>query len=380
MATERPRRSTTAKVMAKVREHTVEASTSSTIISTSKKRKAQKIKESHDVPTSLDFLLTNPKSPLVTLDLSTLINENTWGALSQESRDLLSTMLPPNPSPFFQPSLNREHPANRQLAEIGTELKTDSFDIDIDAMAFTSEPQPCFFADPFFEAGAKTFQDHLYSGWLTPAHRALVREYTEKAQMGELHAPWKDQVWAEEHPVVGGTPLDIEVAGEASLITLAGLAKHSVIRLGDVLSYRRHFAQLNRTVTKDVLIESFQTGKYSLTGLVAPSTQTYLPPSLLEHPESVKKSSEDAPERVLRLLAILNPSQLENALLDTDATVPKAKRPNANAWKSIGVWRWREDQIPDPSAYAVDSEEAKKGYREYHGTLFYLRGCFHDDL
>ena len=45
-------------------------------------------------------------------------------------------------------------------------------------------------------------KDHLYSGWLTPAHETLVREYTNNLQKGEIHAPWKDDVWSREHPTV----------------------------------------------------------------------------------------------------------------------------------------------------------------------------------
>jgi hypothetical protein len=67
MATERPRRSirVPAKFQDKVLDETPTASPS-----TPKKRKASPIKDSHEDPTSLDFLLTNPKSPLVGLEMS----------------------------------------------------------------------------------------------------------------------------------------------------------------------------------------------------------------------------------------------------------------------------------------------------------------------
>jgi hypothetical protein len=133
-------------------------------------------------------------------------------------------MLPPTVFPFFRPSLDSHHPANTQLSH---ETKEGSHN-DVDAMALASEPDPCFFTEPFFKAGIRTFQvcglvilsyksaslrkiiwlnyflpkDHLYSGWLTPAHDALVREYIANLQKGKMHAPWKDDVWSEEHPVV----------------------------------------------------------------------------------------------------------------------------------------------------------------------------------
>lgn len=67
MATERPRRST--RVPAKYQDKQIQ-DTHATPHSASKKRKASPIKDSHQDPSSLNFLLTNPKSPLVNMDLS----------------------------------------------------------------------------------------------------------------------------------------------------------------------------------------------------------------------------------------------------------------------------------------------------------------------
>ena len=92
-----------------------------------------------------------------TSDSQTLINEHTWTALSTDSRCLLSTMLPPTAFPFFRPSLDPRHPANTQSGDKPTQ--NDS--MDVDSMALASEPDLSFLTDPFFEAGAKTFQVRL---------------------------------------------------------------------------------------------------------------------------------------------------------------------------------------------------------------------------
>ncbi|KAF8530177.1 Asx homology domain-containing protein [Hysterangium stoloniferum] len=339
-----------------------------------KKRKEPPPKE--DVKTD-EYLLTSKKSPIVDIELSTLINRNTWDALSPDSRALLSTMLPPPFFPFFKPRLIPNHPSSRQLQESLGEV--DEALNDVDAMTLASEPDVSFFTDPFFEAALSTFQDQLSAGQFSATHETLVREYTEKVKQGTIHAAWKDQTWQDTHPIILRRPIDADVlAGDASSITLGDLAKNSIIRTGDILAYRRNFSHLNCTVAKDV--DSLQPSKYSLTVLTTPSSQTYLPLADIQHLSITTTSSGAEPDILLRLAAISTPAQLENALLDTDGRIKKDKRPSASAWKSIGLWRWRDGQAPDPTAYAEDSPEAIRGYREYQGTLFYLRGCFYDDM
>lgn len=45
-------------------------------------------------------------------------------------------------------------------------------------------------------------QDHIYTGWLTRTHRALVEKYLKGVQEGVVHAPWKDETWDRDHPEV----------------------------------------------------------------------------------------------------------------------------------------------------------------------------------
>lgn len=68
---------------------------------------------------------------------------------------------------------------------------------------------------------------------------------------------------------------------------------------------------------------------------------------------------------------IISPSLLETGLLDANGRLGKAQRPNGNAWKSISVWRRR--------AGAETSVDNKRGGKENHGTLFYLRSVYYNE-
>jgi hypothetical protein len=59
---------------------------------------------------------------------------------------------------------------------------------------------PNFFTDPHFLSAAHTFQDHLFSSYLTPTSSATLRTWLDGVHSGAIHAPWKDEVWEQEHP------------------------------------------------------------------------------------------------------------------------------------------------------------------------------------
>lgn len=42
-------------------------------------------------------------------------------------------------------------------------------------------------------------QDHLYTGWYTRPHRDLVQKHLDNIRSGKQHAPWKDDVWGQNH-------------------------------------------------------------------------------------------------------------------------------------------------------------------------------------
>ncbi|KAG8807768.1 hypothetical protein FRC18_005383, partial [Serendipita sp. 400] len=110
---------------------------------------------------SLEWMLSSDKSPLC----SKVINEVTWVCLSDEDRKILSSLLPPTIHPGYKPALPWYHPSK------GT----------VDADTQSIEPQPgtadvfeaetgLFMNLPSFESALVTFQDQLYSGWLTTKH------------------------------------------------------------------------------------------------------------------------------------------------------------------------------------------------------------------
>jgi hypothetical protein len=54
---------------------------------------------------------------------------------------------------------------------------------------------PNLFNDSHFLSAARTFQDQLYSGWMTKTHEAKVEKFQAGIADGTLSAPWKDEVW-----------------------------------------------------------------------------------------------------------------------------------------------------------------------------------------
>ncbi|KAJ7255397.1 Asx homology domain-containing protein [Mycena rebaudengoi] len=310
-----------------------------------------------DPADQLRSLLQNPKSRLTKIDISDLINANSWNMLSPESQTKLSALLPPTAFRSFEPALGPDHPA--AVDSIRMDSNPDALG-PVDTSVFT---------DAHFLAASRTFQDHLYSNWLSDVHAEKVRKYEEGIKDGTLAAPWKDEVWESNNteetkmPSASSTAL----AGEAAELKLVDLAKNSVLREGDVIAYRRKFTHVDVVVEKDAIIQTIDPRTHSLTVLVEPGTTRDLPGHLL-------LPSPSDPSAPTRSMTITSPSQLENGLLDVDGRVERARRPNGNAWKALTLWRWRGDGSEYMGAHG-----GRRGGREDHGTLFYLRGCYYQD-
>ncbi|KAJ7484368.1 Asx homology domain-containing protein [Mycena latifolia] len=318
----------------------------------------RKAKEDADPAEQLHLLLQNPKSRLTKMNISDLINANSWNMLSPDSQSRLAALLPPTAFPSFQPSIGFDHPA-----------AGDSMNIDFER---SGPIDTSLFTDPHFLAAAHTFQDHLYSNWLSDGHAEKVKKYEQGIKDGSLAAAWKDEVWERdnqrEEPTATSAANGPSLAGEAAELKLVDLAKNSVLREGDVIAYRRNFSHLDIVVEKDTIVQRIDPRTHSLTVLVEPGTTCDLPAHLL----MPGPSEPDAPTRIM---TITSPTQLENALLDVDGRVEKAKRPNGNAWKAMTLWRWTGDALE----YTSSSADGRRGGREDHGTLFYLRACYYQD-
>ncbi|KAJ7033465.1 Asx homology domain-containing protein [Mycena alexandri] len=314
-----------------------------------------------DPTEQLRFMLQNPKSRLTNMDISDLINANAWNMLSPDSQSRLSACLPPTAFSHFQPSIGPDHPA-----------AVNSMSIDPNR---SSPVDISFFTDAHFLAAAHTFQDHLYSNWLSDAHAEKVKKYEQGIRDGTLAAPWKDEVWERDNhvaePATGGTGFlsSSPLAGDAAELKLVDLAKSSVLREGDVLTYKRSFTNVDIIVEKDVIVQRIDPRTHSLTVLLEPGPRRDLPAELL-------MPGPSEPEAPTRTMTITSPTQLESGLLDVDGRVERTKRPNGNAWKSFTLWRWSGDSLE--TAFS-DNGPGRRGGRQDHGTLFYLRACYYQD-
>ncbi|KIM37513.1 hypothetical protein M413DRAFT_423424 [Hebeloma cylindrosporum] len=312
----------------------------------------------------LKTLLESSKSDLVSLDMNDIINANTWGMLSEDGRARLRSLLPPTVFSDYRETLGEDHPATKD-----TEPKAGSCSKGEDANATLTELNLSVFTDPHFLAAARTFQDHLYLGWFTDAHAEKVRQFQEGVMKGTMSAPWKDEIWERDNVALVAVEPDIEAvssarAGGASQVKLFTLAKKGIIRVGDVIAYKRAFAT-SEVVEKDVIVQSVHPKTYALTVLTQPGAVKYLPSHLLTEPP-------EEPSAPTLSMTITSPSMLETGLLDTDGRMEKARRPNGNAWKSFTVWRWRGG--------GNWRAEDDRGGRENHGTLFYLRGSYYHEM
>ncbi|KAK7045941.1 hypothetical protein VNI00_006936 [Paramarasmius palmivorus] len=353
--------------------------------STRPKRKAKEVEPVNDGEYELEDLLQFSKSVLTTMDISDLVNATTWEMLTPEARERLAKLLPPTAFKGYQAVISDGHPAKPFLRD------SDAMDVDPSSSQVPSPFSPdnldiSVFTDPHFLAAAHTFQDHIYSGWLTNVHKDKVKKFEDGVRDGSLAAPWKDEEWERSNPgpsmedmdgtagadnaptngaPTGGVAESSARAGEAAEIRLYELARNSVVRVGDVLAYRRHFSMLDLVVEKDVIVQSINKSSRSITILLESGTAQYLPAHLLlpDPPE---------PAALTQSVDITSPSMLEAGVLDLDGRVERSKRPNGNAWKCFTVHRWREGV----EAMDIDSP---RGGRDSHGTLFYLRSSFYSD-
>ncbi|EEB91929.1 hypothetical protein MPER_09639, partial [Moniliophthora perniciosa FA553] len=209
------------------------------------------------------------------MNISDLINSTTWDMLLPEHRERLVKLLPPAAFKGFRECIAEHHP--------GAAKDPNAMDIDPSSSQIPNpSPEtldPSFFTDPHFLAAAHTFQDHIYSGWLTSPHKEKVRNFEERVRdmrpgLG-VHAPWKDEEWERNNAgntrereedtsatgvaVTGGVAQSSARAGVAAEIRLYELARNNVLRVGDVLAYKRHFSMSDTIVEKDIIIHSINT-------------------------------------------------------------------------------------------------------------------------
>ncbi|PPQ67621.1 hypothetical protein CVT26_006831 [Gymnopilus dilepis] len=314
-----------------------------------------------DPEKTFNMLMESSKSDLVSLDMQDIINSHTWSMLSDDARNQLKAFLPPTAFTNYQASLGSDHPSRKD-----EDADKMSVDEKHDAGSSQAELNFGFFNDPHFLAATRTFQDHLYLNYFSEAHVAKVGQFEQGIQEGTMAAPWKDEVWYRDNPPPGPSLQDVLSngrAGEAREVKLGTLAKNKVVRVGDVIAYRRAFAT-SEVIEKDAIIHSIHPKTFALTMLTRSGPHRDLPQELL----TPKPSEPAQPPLSMEITSL---SMLETGLLDTDGRMEKSRRPNGNAWKCFTVWRFRPGAEYNP----YDS----RGGRENHGTMFYLRGSFYHD-
>ncbi|KAF5393786.1 hypothetical protein D9757_000074 [Collybiopsis confluens] len=307
------------------------------------KRKSDLVAAESDI----NKLLKLPKSKLTTKHLPDIINPSSWEIISSESRSRLSQFLPPTAFADYQKTLDPDHPSRVRQHHPQPSPGSHYPDLVL----------PVLFTDPHFLAAARTFQDHLYSGWLKDEFKANVSTYQEGIRNGSLAAPWKDEEWDRDHPrhdLLVVSPAKSRKSSKASTADL-----RLVVQVGDIISYRHNFAANNVLVEKDVLVHSINTDR-SITVLMESGTVQHLPQYLL-----IPGPPDPVPP--IQGMDVSSPGMLETGILDLDGRVERAKRPNGNAWKAFTVYRRRDDSWIDNN----------KGGRQQSGTLHYLRSTIH---
>ena len=173
---------------------------------------AEKKGKQRDPEAQLDYLLTNSRSKVTTLDIAVslkhfsgrgtsnetypallqdVLNYESFLNLSEESKELLCSLLPPTAFVTYTQTVDRTHPSGRADASAAS------------CPGFERSPatlDPTFFTSPFLLSAAHAWQDHIYSGFFSVKSQDTLAKHADGVHTGTLHAEWKDETWAREHP------------------------------------------------------------------------------------------------------------------------------------------------------------------------------------
>lgn len=133
-----------------------------------------------------------PKMNSFALSIQDVLDPLVWEMLSGESRSTLKPLLPPTAFVGYCPKLGRDHPAAQADMDVDPSNGNGAMTDEVDAAAL--------FTDAHFLAAARTFQDHLYSNWLSDAHREKIDKFESDLRNGSLAVRWKDEQWLEDNP------------------------------------------------------------------------------------------------------------------------------------------------------------------------------------
>ena len=128
--------------------------------------------------------------------LQDVLNYENFVTLSQEAQESLCLLLPPTAFSSYRPELPSSHPAifDRDASNVSDASNA----MDVDSERTPANLNPNTFTSSAFLAAATTYQDHIYSSWMTATSEAQLAKFKQGIQDGSLHAEWKDDAWDEE--------------------------------------------------------------------------------------------------------------------------------------------------------------------------------------
>ncbi|KAG9041225.1 hypothetical protein FS837_012537 [Tulasnella sp. UAMH 9824] len=368
--------------------------------------------------TSLQYLLTNPRSKLCKVNISDVFNTKTWELLSEDARKRLLPLLPPTAFIDYTPKIDASHPSNVS--------KPSDDAMDIDQIPQPQSPQagersldllaPNFLKCHFLQSAAQQYQDQIASGFFTEKSVQRVQTYNEAVADGTAHARWKDDEWDEDHPseseeepvakssTAKGKAKAAPSRKPTFVPSIPELVENRLLRLGDLLVYKRGFAQPRLVVQKHLLVQSVDESSGTVTFLLPLGTTTSFNDDVLTFPAEIlptipttnltpSLSFTNSPRKPLHrtnedfddfpnsstarepqpdyisITTSTSAAALESHLLPLYNDLPPEKihQPDSNSSKCFTVWRWK-----DEDAAMGGNPNARLGGRQSIGNLHYL--------
>ncbi|CAG8536258.1 2114_t:CDS:2 [Paraglomus brasilianum] len=173
--------------------------------------------------------------------------------------------------------------------------------------------RPYFFHDVIYKECVTEFQEQLYNGECTEEYKATVRKAREDYLNSDVVEPWKDLEFEKQWGDLSFDPRT-QIAGDSASIALTDMALAKLIRENDILFYERCFNKVDVKVVSRVRVISINKRSGALTVV-------------------------DEKDPALVFDDIVKPTALETQIIDEDGRVPKDRRPNGNAFRSIKLIR-----------------------------------------
>ncbi|CAM0137813.1 hypothetical protein VKS41_001027 [Umbelopsis sp. WA50703] len=251
---------------------------------------------------SLDYLLRNPSSELASIDLKTIICAASFQSLSAQDKSDLLDYLPYFVKIFVRRALSPSDAIIARAEPIRPTSDQETLQLKLDPN-WEEMPDKALWNNQDLLTAIKQWQKMLKQG------QFLKHRDTEPDEHDDKDLAF-DAYWGE----LGEREKMHNVAGDSKNITLKDMCRLELIKVNDILIYKRNFS-----ASKVVVDLSMQVVK--ATGSSGLS---------IELGGQVYEDFE-------------TPTALETKILDYHGRVTKEKRPNGNAFKSIRLIRNNKD-------------------------------------